>query len=186
MVDPLDTAKERMTLEDLYDAYAERILNLAYRMTGQREDARDLTQEVFLKVFEHLDRFEHRSEVYTWLYRIAVNHILNHLKKEKLRKWRHVVNYNSTNEETSDAYEPQENGTPVTLLEKREKERVVWTAVLSLPDKYRVPLVLFHYENLSYQAIADHLKISLSAVESRIFRAKKKLVAKLEPYVRYL
>ena len=73
--------------EEIYEAYAERVLNLAYRLTGNEEVARDLTQDIFIRVYEKLGTFEGKSHVYTWIYRIAVNHIFNHLKRERRYRW---------------------------------------------------------------------------------------------------
>ncbi len=77
-----------MTFEEIYRQYSEKILNMAFRFTGNQETARDLTQDVFVKVYQNLENFQHRSQVYTWIYRIATNHFINYVKKE--RKWRWI------------------------------------------------------------------------------------------------
>lgn len=184
----MEHGKGTPTFEAIYEAYAERVLNLAYRMTGDEETARDLTQEIFIKVYEHLGSFEHRSRVFTWLYRIAVNHVANHLKKERRRRWVSIMDWR-----ISDVFREEEAASNVNVaaiedpadkkLESEERARVVWSAVQTLPPKYRVPLVLWYYDGLSYQEIADTLAISLSAVETRIHRAKKRLAKGLEPWL---
>jgi RNA polymerase sigma-70 factor (ECF subfamily) len=99
-MDPLDRQKrgasvqdghEPQSFEEIYEAYGERILNLSFQFTRNEESARDLTQEIFLKVFQNLDSFEGRSQVYTWLHRIAVNHITNHLKRERRHRWLNLL-----------------------------------------------------------------------------------------------
>lgn len=184
----MEHGKGTPTFEEIYEAYAERVLNLAYRMTGDAEAARDLTQEVFVKVYENLDSFERRSHVFTWIYRIAVNHVTNHLKKEKRRRWVSFMDW-----KVSDVFKDGETGAPGDApanevpadrkLEADERAKLVWSAVQALPAKYRLPLVLFHYDGMSYKEIADTLAISLSAVETRIHRAKKQLARKLEPWL---
>ena len=72
-----------MTFEDIYREHSGKILNLSYRMSGREEIARDLTQEIFIKVYENMETFRGESQVYTWIYRIAINHILNYLKKSQ-------------------------------------------------------------------------------------------------------
>jgi RNA polymerase sigma-70 factor (ECF subfamily) len=155
----------------------------------QREDvARDLTQDVFLKVYDNLDSFRHESEVYTWIHRIAVNHVLNHLKREKrLRPLDganeipgRVVQPRAGDPESPDGSVDAGNE---TAMERAERAKIVRSAVQSLPAKYRVPLVLFHYENLSYREIGEMMDLSLSAVESRIHRAKKRLLKILGPMI---
>lgn len=184
----MERGKDKPTFEEVYQAYADRVLNLAFRMTGDAEAARDLTQEIFIKVFQHLGSFEHRSHVFTWLYRIAVNHVTNHLKKERRRRWVSFMDW-----KVSDVFKDDETGASADIaaleapadkkLEADERAKLVWWAVQALPIKYRLPLVLFHYDGMSYKEIADTLAISLSAVETRIHRAKKRLMRELEPWL---
>lgn len=174
--------------DEIYETYASRVLNLAYRLTGDEETARDLTQEIFIKVYEHLDSFEQRSDIFTWIYRIAANHVMNHLKKEKRRRLLGLLDRRipdvlaeTGGEPVFDA--PSPDPTAQKKLEDAERARVVWGAVRALPAEYRVPLVLYHYDGMSYKDIAETLGLSLSAVETRIHRAKKKLIPKLEPWL---
>ncbi|MEJ2722929.1 MAG: sigma-70 family RNA polymerase sigma factor [bacterium] len=179
---------ETPSFEDIYAEYGERILNLAYRLSGDEEAARDLTQEIFVKVYENLETFEHRSQVYTWIYRIAVNHVTNFIKKERRRRWVTLMDEKVSDLARSEGNDPDlrqrvETAPAERNLEASDRARIVWDAVRSLPEKYRVPLVLFHYEGLSYKEIAETMGLSLSAVESRIHRAKKRLIKKLEPWI---
>lgn len=170
------------TFEEIYETYAERILNLAYRFTGNEEVARDLTQDIFVKVYENLDKFEQKSHVYTWIYRIAVNHATNHLKRERRHRWISLMDQN-----VSDVIREQRwrttSPTTENKLEAAERANLVWATIQTLPAKYQVPLVLHHYEGLSYKEIAETMDLSMSAVESRIHRAKKRLVKELEPWL---
>lgn len=152
-----------------------------------REDvARDLTQDVFLKVYDGLPDFRHESDVYTWIHRIAVNQTLNFLKREK--RYRPLENLNEilgrvVQHNGGERDFPPESGEEdaEAALERAERAKIVWSAVRSLPPKYRVPLILFHYEDLSYREIGEFMDLSLSAVESRIHRAKKRLLEILGP-----
>lgn len=177
-----------LTFEEIYHAYSARILNLTYRMTLREDVARDLTQDVFLKVHGSLESFNRQSQVYTWIHRIAVNHVLNYLKSEKRR-----MRPEPLKESTLCVVQLQEGGpefpgrlVPVRAdleLENAERTRIVWSAVHALPPKYRIPLILHHFENHSYREIAEMMDLSLSAVETRIHRAKKRLVKILEPMI---
>jgi RNA polymerase sigma-70 factor (ECF subfamily) len=176
------------SFDDVYNTYAERVLNLAYRFTANDETARDLTQEIFIKIYENLDSFEQRSQIYTWIHRIAVNHITNHLKKERRRRWVNLLDRTVSDvvheEGVDPTYEDRIASQPSDKkIEARERAQIVWAAVRSLPIKYRVPLVLYQYEGFSYNEISESMGLSLSAVESRIHRAKKQLIKKLEPWV---
>lgn len=180
--------KSVQAFEDLYARYAERVLNLAYRITGNAETARDLTQEIFLKIYENLGSFECRSHIFTWIYRVAVNHITNHLRREKRRRWlylmdRPVADAFGRSEEEIVLEARSAGAAPDEKLEDEDRARVVWSAVQSLPVKYRIPLVLFHYEGMTHGEISEALGLSVSAVETRIHRAKKKLVKELEAWL---
>ena len=175
------------TFERAYEDYSSNILNLAWRMTGNEDVARDLTQDIFVKVYEKLDTFESRSNIYTWIYRIAVNHIYNHLKKERRRSWVDLFD-KTIREALSDAdADPAISAAPEPAADRRlevaERADVVWRAVTSLPPEYRVPVVLFHYEGKSYKEVAETTGLSLSAVEARIHRGRKKLIKLLEPWI---
>jgi len=176
---------DALSFEEIYRTYADRILNLVFRMTGSEEVARDLTQDVFVKVYENLSTFERRSQVYTWLYRIAVNHVTNHMKKEQRRRWTRLLDENVT--DILREGEPESTGASAQRsMEEAERAAVVWRAVQSLPPKYRVPVVLYHYEGMSYREIAEAVGISVSAVETRIHRGRKKLMSQLEPWLEHI
>jgi len=168
------------SFEALYERYGSRVLNLIHRMTGNEEVSRDLAQDVWLRVHGHLDHFEARADVFTWIYRIAVNLTLNHLKREKRRRWIDLLD-RSVGEVLSDESEdlvlppPPTAGRPDRIMENEERARKLWLAVQSLDPKYRVPIVLFHYEDQSYQQIADTMGLSMVAVQARIFRGRKQL-----------
>jgi RNA polymerase sigma-70 factor (ECF subfamily) len=174
------------TFEEIYKAYSERILNLVYRMISNEEVARDLTQDIFIKVYKNLSTFNQQSQLYTWIHAIAVNHVLNYLKHEKRTRWLNFMNDDSLKMIHHKGVEPSILGQtssiqPDKIMEQNERANIVWTAVQSLSPKYRIPLVLFHYESISYKEISEMMKLSMSAVESRIHRAKKQLIKKLEP-----
>jgi RNA polymerase sigma-70 factor (ECF subfamily) len=177
-----------MSFDELYENYGGNVLNLAYKMTGAEETARDLTQDIFLKVYQNLSSFKGESHIYTWLYRISLNHIINYLKRERRFRWMELMDTKISEiinqAETHSEFGLHSNPIPPDRgVEKMERERIVWSIILKLPEKQRVPLILHRYEGFSYQEIADQLGISLSNVESRIHRAKNFLIKKLEPWI---
>jgi len=175
-----------MTFEEIYARNGERILNLAYRMTGRRTVAQDLTQDVFIKVFEKIDTFREEARLSSWIYRIAMNHIINYIKREKKMSLFGLL----TGENEDDRFDGQitvwENELPEradSIMEERQRETLIRKLIDELPAKYKLPLVLYRYEDMGYQQIAEQLGLSLSAVESRIHRGRKKLKEKLQPWM---
>jgi RNA polymerase sigma-70 factor (ECF subfamily) len=184
----LKSDSNSQSFESIYQAYGERILNLAFRLSGNRETARDLTQEIFIKIYENLATFEGKSHIYTWIYRIAVNHIYSHLKRERRYKWLDLLDKSVSDSLRKDQLDPgfrmsSPSPSPQNGMQSSQRAEIVWNMIQSLPTKYRVPLVLHHYEELSYKEIAEAMGLSLSAVEARIHRAKKQLIKKLEPWL---
>ncbi len=174
----------QMTFDEIYRENAEMVLNLAFRMTGKQEVARDLTQDVFIKVYEKSGLFREQSKISTWIYRIAMNHVLNFVKREKRIAFFDFMDRDTKNvrEATVTYWEQNLPTQPDKSLEDEEKEIIVRHAIEKLAPKYRIPFLLFRYEEMSYQQIAGQLGLSLSAVETRIFRAKKKLSEILKPW----
>lgn len=173
------------SFEAVYERFGGRVLNLAYRMTGNEEVARDLAQDIWIKVFQHFESFESRSDVFTWIHRITVNHVINYLKRERRVRWMRLLD-RSVGEVLRDediARELEHSATPSAdhVLETDERAQHVWDAIQTLDMKYRVALVLHHYEEMSYEQVAETLQISMSAVEARIHRARKQLTKALGP-----
>jgi RNA polymerase sigma-70 factor (ECF subfamily) len=185
----IQEGKSAPTFEEIYREYSERTLNLLYRFTSREQVARDLLQDVFIKVYENMESFERRSQIYTWIYRIAVNHAINYMRRERRTLW-----FNLLDETVGDLLKREKvemSGLgggdvlrPDEILDRSEAEQFVQRAVDSLPVKYKVPFVLFKDEHLSYNEISDVLELSLSAVESRIHRARKILIKKLAPLLK--
>ena len=174
------------TFEEIYREHAERTLNLLYRFTSHEPIARDLLQDVFIKVYENMDSFERRSQIYTWIYRITVNHAINYMKRERRTVWFSVLDENVGDLLKQEKVEISGLGgrdvlRPDDILERSEADELVRRAVDSLPIKYRIPFVLFKDEHMGYTEIASVLEMSLSAVESRIHRARKMLIKRLSP-----
>ncbi|HEX5131447.1 MAG TPA: sigma-70 family RNA polymerase sigma factor [Candidatus Krumholzibacteria bacterium] len=176
---------DTVSFDDLYERFGGRVLNLAYRICGNADTARDLAQDVWLKVYEKLATFEERADAYTWIYRITVNHVLNHLRRERRVRWFNLFDRDGggTPEDTTDPAAALPSGAAGAdrALETDERARRVWEAIQSLDPAYRTPLVLHHYEEMSYRQIADTMDLSLAAVEARIHRARKQLIRKLGP-----
>lgn len=171
------------SFEEIYEEYGRRILNLAFKMVRNEETARDLTQEIFIKVYLNKDSFKKESHIYTWIYRIALNHIINYLKKSSKRNLMSIEENKTLNgfDKGKVLLNNNDNPTPIDIINKSERENIIWKAINSLPAKYRVPFILHKYEDKGQKEIAELMGISVSAVETRVHRAKKQLIKILEP-----
>jgi len=154
------------------------VLNLIYRYVGDRTIAKDLTQEVFLRVWRAANRYEPKAKFTTWIYRIGANLCLNELKSLKGRK---IVPLEAEETRQSSDYESHlgASQSPEDLLLADEGNRRISEAIQSLPENQRMALILKRYDNLSYAEIAKIMECSVSAVESLLVRAKRNLQAKL-------
>lgn len=152
----------------LVERYQTRILANCRHLTRSPDDAEDLAQEVFVKAYFALARFEGRSRFRTWIQRIKVNHCLNHLRKRKDKVFVDVEDEALAAEEALRVDPGAERWAEAT--DERERVRRV---VDSLPDTLRVPLILRDLDGLSYQEIAETLDIGLSATKMRIKRARE-------------
>ncbi len=165
--------------------YRERVFSIVYHMTSNREDAADLTQESFIKAFQSIQRFGGQSSFFTWLYRIAVNSTLSHLRKGRLRSFFSL--------ERVDSDEPVSKEIIDALTDKTDADRDAFVhelqeklndAMQKLSTKHRTVVTLFEIEGLSHQEIADVMDCSVGTVRSRLHYAKQLLQAELQPYTR--
>jgi RNA polymerase sigma-70 factor (ECF subfamily) len=172
-------AFERLVAEHSGDVYA-----LLYRLTSDGEEARDLTQETFLRAFQSIGRFRGDANLKTWIYRIAVNQARNRWRWWRRRKRDVTVSLDATDEHheqplgatlrNDNAIDPEQE----TLA--REREGQLRHALLGLRRAYREAVILRDIEGFSYEEIADTLQISIGTVKSRISRGRLELRRELE------
>ena len=165
----------------LIQQYQKRIYRIAYGITLDYEESLDIAQDVFLKVYQNIHKFEEEAKLSTWLYRITVNHCLNWQRRWKRRfRWHHEPL------ETSDMANRPELGTdtekPETLYQAKEFEQLFQQKLKALPEGARAVFVLRELEGLSYDEIAQTLKIKPGTVSSKLFYARRKLKESLEDY----
>jgi RNA polymerase sigma-70 factor (ECF subfamily) len=157
----------------LVERYKGKVFSLAYGWTRNRAVADDLAQEIFIKAYFSLPKFKFKSEFGTWLYRIAVNHIKDYLRKNKIRQKEISL------EEVGRAIASEQGDRPEEEQTGEKRRELVWGALARLPEKYRVILTLRDIQGLSYEEIARILHLSPGTVDSRLFRARKRLREKL-------
>lgn len=171
--------------KELFERYKSLVINICYRLVGNKEEAEDLTQEVFFKVYKSVKTFKHRSKFSTWIYRITVNLSLNHLRKKRQLSWLSLDNPSEqANGETLNTLSTPSWDLPDVFLEQKERDKIIWKMINLLPKKQRVALILHRYEGLSCQQIAEILECSIGSVQARLHRAKENLHEKLLPYLK--
>ena len=153
---------------ELVTRYQAGVFNVCYRMTRERREADDLAQDTFVRVHARLDSFDVEREFGPWVRRVAANLCLNRLEAQKPV---------GELDEERDADPAQ---SPEAALEVRERSEQVRDALVSLPAQYRAVVELRQFQEMSYQEIADELRLPLSDVKSHLFRARKLLAERLK------
>src|SRR3990172_2592464 len=163
--------------EQLVVKYQRPVMNAAYRYTGNAAAAEELAQEVFIRVFRAAKNYRPEARFSTWLFTIVRNVCSNYRAREGKQDLAESIEAQSESIVlVSRHQDPQES------VIRKEAEEKVQQAILTLPDSLRLPLVLHHFSNRSYEEIAAILDLSLSAVKVRIHRAKLALLEKLSEY----
>jgi RNA polymerase sigma-70 factor, ECF subfamily len=163
-----DASAQKELLEPYWDALA----RLAYRVTGSRDDAEDLAQEVCLRVIRSLPSFRQESAFETWLYRIALNVCLSAARKRK---------HESLEDEAGRLVDP--SPAPEAVMLQRALQERIRVEILRLPLKYREAVLLRVIEELSYAEVAQVLRISVGSAQVRVHRGMKQLRERLEPWM---
>jgi len=168
----------------LVNRYRERVFNVVYNMTSNREDASDITQEVFLKAFQNIHRFRQKSTFFTWLYRIAVNTAISFIKKARNRQYFSLENLEEEGVSGKLAEILSSKKHSRRSLMMRELQEKLNEALQKLSVKHRTTIVLYEIEGLSHKEIGNILKCSEGTVRSRLHYAKNELQNYLQDYLR--
>ena len=175
------TGEER-AFQELVERYQTRLLNFVYRTIGDREKAEDLVQEVFIRVYRHLHRFDRSKKFSTWIYTIASNLAKNELRN---RSRNPLVLFQTIRKNWQDDDRPLqfEDSTtrPDDLYRKRHLRALVEESVAKLPEHHRQVFVLRELEGKSYEEIAEITSCNLGTVKSRLNRARTSFAAIIEP-----
>jgi RNA polymerase sigma-70 factor (ECF subfamily) len=177
-----------LSFEEVVEKYHGKVFQLVYRYTGDYDEACDLTQDTFVRAYNAWGEFRGESQIYTWLYRIALN--LCHNQKKKLTRRNSVerlapeVAGDDEAETWSLGNIADERPLPLQNLESEELRIRLHQALLELPENYRTVIVLRDIEDLSYEQIAQVTDSTLEAIKSRLFRARHALRQQLEPYMK--
>lgn len=169
-------------MEELFEEFQNLIYSLSFKLTGSREEADNLFQETWLQVVKNYHSFDPKFEARNWLYTICLNCYRQKYKKEK-RRWTHQQDYRSAEEmEQALTRITDREELPDEALETAERKNIVREIILTLQPAYRLPIVLYYYEQLSYLEIAEVMQLPLSTVKYRLNRAKKIIKSRMEAY----
>jgi RNA polymerase sigma-70 factor (ECF subfamily) len=176
-------AGNRPAFEELVSRYDRDVLRLAYSLVRHDEDARDIYQEVFLRAYRNLQKFRFECSFYTWLYRIATNVCLDHLRRKGTRREDQAPQLEESEGATTDFFDRQAEHRPAANPERhllgQELGRHIATALEGLSPRERMVFELKHYEGLRLRTIGDMLGTSEETVKNSLFRATRKLRASL-------
>jgi RNA polymerase sigma-70 factor (ECF subfamily) len=154
---------------ELINRYKNLVFSIILRMTKDSEEADDLAQDIFIKMYKNLSSYSPEYKFSTWVMRISSNHIIDYHRKRK----------QETIPLDTAIIPPDTDGTPETLFIQKEERQQIKKLVDDLPLMYRIPIIMYHQEGMSYQEIADKVGEPLSKIKNRIYRGRKLLKAGL-------
>ena len=167
-------------LERLILKYQDRVYNVILKMCSNPDDAAELTQETFVKVIENIDKFEGRSGIYTWIFRIGVNLTLTHCKRSLKLGFKSLdVDFEDCDEgirsNLKNLLVDKKSADPMVISQKREIYEITMKALMKLDDAHRAVVVLKDIEGMSYAGISKVMDIELGTVKSRLSRSRVNL-----------
>jgi RNA polymerase sigma-70 factor (ECF subfamily) len=169
--------------EELVRRYQRRVYTLAYNMTGNKEDAEDMVQEVFVRAYRSLDGFKGDSSFFTWLYRIAVNRTINFLKKRGRKSGELSLNDMDQSVERDPIFvEMRARESPFRDVVLTELQKKLNAALQTLSEKHRSVVIMHDIMGMPHEEIARIMKCSVGTMRSRLFYARKRLQQELAEY----
>jgi RNA polymerase sigma-70 factor (ECF subfamily) len=173
--------------DELVRRYQGQIYGVVYHMTSHHEDANDLTQEAFVKAWQALKSFKGDSSFFTWIYRIAVNRTLNHLKQRKFRDGKHAMSLNDLDVEAEhhpDLVALASDKTPRRALALEELKEKLNVAMQRLSENHRVVVAMHDIQGLPHDEIAKVLGCNTATVRTRLYYARQQLQGILSDYLK--
>jgi RNA polymerase sigma-70 factor, ECF subfamily len=164
--------------------YKNQIVNYLYRFLNDYEEAVDLTQETFVRVYFAIERYHRGFAFSTYIYRIATNLAISEIRRRRRRRLLSLTGLFQNDHEETTEYQPRdERSLPDAELVDDEQSRVIGRAIAALPEKYRVPIILRDIEGRTYEEIAAIMELGLGTTKSRISRGRGLLKEKLKNYL---
>ena len=168
-------AGDETAFQQVVDAFQKKVLNTCLGFVPNKHDAEDIVQEVFIEVFRSVHKFRGDSKLSTWIYRITTTKCLEHIRSKKRQKRKSFFQSLIGMHENASRIKAFDYDHPGVLMENKERSKTLFAAIEKLPENQRVAFTLNKVEGLSYQEVTEIMEVSLSSVESLLFRAKKNL-----------
>ncbi len=178
LIDEIITNNSQNAFRQLVERYQPHVTRTCLGFVANTSDAEDIAQEVFIEIYQSLGKFRNESKLSTWIYRIAVNKSINQLRKQKRdRMLRSIENFFAPKGDGSDALDIEggQDSHADRDIEKKENKLILKNAINQLPENQRIAFILSKYQELSYKEISEVMDVTLSSVESLLFRAKSNL-----------
>lgn len=175
-------AGDRERFGEVVERYQGRLVNYLFRLLRNVDEAHELAQEVFLKVYQALDRYDPRYKFSTWIFRVAQNAAIDQIRKRRLK----LVSIHQQEDADGETHEwelPSDDRGPYSTLRNRERGEAIQDAIEALPWEYRELIVLRHYGELSYEEIARLKGMPLGTVKNKLFRGRQALKEKLASFL---
>ena len=157
--------EDKEYFSELISRYKNLVYSVILRMINNKDEAGDLAQEIFIKIYKNLHKYYPDFKFSTWIIKISTNHVIDYRR----RKQQETIPLEAAETEAS------LDDSPETYVIRKEQKATLKKVVEDLPDMYRVPIMLYHSEGLSYQEISEIIEEPLSKVKNRIFRGRKML-----------
>lgn len=164
---------QSVAFEELVRRYERQLYSLTIRMMNNQEDANDVAQDIFIKIYHALPKFDENRKFFSWMYKIALNVCYDALKK------RPPENQNLDNIIDFAPLIPEKETSPEEYFEAKENSSLVQQAISELPESFRVPILLRFMEEMSYQQISEVMELPVSTIETRLYRGKALLQKRL-------
>ena len=175
--------RNQTVFKELVTQHQQLVIRTCYSLVHNLEDAEDLAQDVFIEIMRSTGSFRGKAKLSSWIYRIAVNKALNHLKKKRTKEFIRLITFKTKTEreELEQDHGKDQSGAD-TRMEAKELQTALHSAIDRLPENQRIAFALHHYEDLPYRDIAEVMGVSLASVESLIHRGKMNLQKRLNHY----
>lgn len=163
--------------ENLVDTYKDRVFSMAYKFTGSTDEGQDLAQEIFLLLYKNIPSFKGESSLATWIYRVALNRCLDWQRQQRREK---LFTFKPIHTQQGDEWDifnvlPSPCKTPEESVLNKEEAELVHLAIHQLSEKYQQVIILYYFQELSYQEIGIILNIPVRTVETRLYRGRQRL-----------
>jgi len=175
--------KREIAFKEMVSLYQKQVINTCFSFVGNYQDAQDIAQDVFIEVYESIEKFRREAKLSTWIYRIAVNKSINYKRQIVRKQWvKSIESFFGKETNETQFIKAHKSDEPNEAMEGNERKLILHQAMNRLPENQKIAFTLNKFEELSYQQIADVMNTSLSSVESLIHRAKMNLQKYLVHY----